>query len=293
MSPADFHDRITSKDPSRGFFFAPCTFRGSKVFWSFSKTLTVHMGSPSSVVLNSFSTSSVNFSVITLYLLYTDPPGSLQSQQPPAKYACGDQQARPAGSQRRTARANTFRRWPHGHALLLAVHVAVLDFKVELGVEGNRFQIDLIRQERVLTLPVVAELAAWVPLLLVWRILLASARRRLVRRHRVVRAPHGGNPLSLRAPQGSRNPCPRHAARAVGVCPALHAHGEMSGAPGYTRHPALTTDRVHLKLSPCQREEVCFSKKSPHISRPSLFLNAVFGVQTEGRFAEFSEQQKK
>ena len=88
MSPADFHDRITSKDPSRGFFFAPCTFRGSKVFCSFSKTSTGHMGSPSSVVLNSFSTSSLNFSVITLYLLYTDPPGSAHAKSAADGEAC-------------------------------------------------------------------------------------------------------------------------------------------------------------------------------------------------------------
>ena len=68
-------------------------------------------------------------------------------------------------------------RWPNRHAVILSIHFAVFDFEIEFGVEGNALLLHLVPQVIVLALPVVAQVTAWVPFLLVGRIFLGTPLR--------------------------------------------------------------------------------------------------------------------
>lgn len=68
----DFHERITSKDPSLGFFFDSSSLR-ERICLLLASTLNFHMGSPSSVLTRCSSTSDWKSSYSFLYRLYTVP----------------------------------------------------------------------------------------------------------------------------------------------------------------------------------------------------------------------------
>ena len=135
--------------------------------------------------------------------------------------------------------ARTFKRRPQRPALLPFLHLAVLDFEVKLRIEGNGFGVDLVPQVRVITLPVVAQLATSMPLLLVRRTLLARA---LGRRHRVIWPPHCG--AADLAPACSLAPDPVHSIpvpamrspSTAGTAP--HAHTEAHVRPAAVPAPA-------------------------------------------------------